>query len=70
MEKAKIYRTPEEWSKRYSIPKYHENKIIDGDYDKALAAKCENGTFVGKINEEFDVKYWRGIPFAKNPCSF
>ena len=70
MEKAKIYRTPEEWSKRYSIPEYHENKIIDGDYDKALAAKCENGTFVGKINEEFDVKYWRGIPFAKIPARF
>ena len=30
---------------------YGDNKkIVDGDYDKALAVKCINGTFVGKKN--------------------
>ena len=29
--------------------RYGENKrITDGNYDKALAVKCVNGTFVGK----------------------
>ena len=65
-----IYRTPEEWTKRYSIPEYHENKKITGEYDKSLAAVCDNGIFVGKIDEEFNVKRWRGIPFAKIPARF
>ena len=32
---------------------YDENKkITDGNYDKSLAVKCINGTFVGKKREE------------------
>ena len=27
---------------------YGINKAIDGEYDKTAAAKCANGTFVGK----------------------
>ncbi|MBR0315948.1 MAG: hypothetical protein IJQ99_03705, partial [Synergistaceae bacterium] len=31
---------------------YSENKpITDGNYDKSLAVKCINGTFVGKNND-------------------
>ncbi|MBQ6774308.1 MAG: hypothetical protein IJP48_09650 [Synergistaceae bacterium] len=31
---------------------YGENKkITDGNYDKSLAVKCINGTFVGKKND-------------------
>ena len=70
MEKKRIYRTPEEWSKRYTVPEYHENKEITGDYDRSLAAVCDNGTFVGQLNKELDVKLWRGIPFAKIPARF
>ncbi len=44
---------------------YGENKPIDGEYDAALAAKCKNGTFVGKERE--GVAIYRGIPFAKPP---
>ena len=40
-----------------------ENKqITDGNYDKSLAVKCVNGTFVGKKNE--DVIAYKGIPFV------
>ena len=40
---------------------YGENKrITDGDYDKSLAVKCLNGTFVGK--KEGDVIAFKGIP--------
>lgn len=46
---------------------YGENKIINGDYDKNLAVKCENGTFVGKLNN--DVLSFKGIPFAKPPIN-
>ena len=42
---------------------YGENKrITDGDYDKSLAVKCVNGTFVGK--KEGDVIAFKGIPFV------
>ena len=43
--------------------KYGENKkITDGNYDKALAVKCINGTFVGKKND--GVIAYKGIPFV------
>lgn len=42
---------------------YGENKqITDDDYDKSLAVKCINGTFVGKRNE--GVIAYKGIPFV------
>ena len=65
-----IYRSPEEWAQRYAVPEYHPNLEITGDYDKALAAKCSNGTFVGQTLEGGTIKAWRGIPFAKIPARF
>ena len=46
---------------------YGENKrITDGNYDKSLAVKCVNGTFVGKRTE--NIIAYRGIPFVgKSP---
>lgn len=45
---------------------YGENKkITDGNYDKALAVKCVNGTFVGKKTE--NIIAYRGIPFVGKP---
>ncbi len=42
---------------------YGENrKITDGDYDKSLAVKCVNGTFVGKKTE--NIIAYKGIPFV------
>ena len=42
---------------------YGENKqITDGNYDKSLAVKCVNGTFVGKKID--DVIAYKGIPFV------
>ena len=42
---------------------YGENhRITDGSYDKSLAVKCINGTFVGKRYE--NVIAYRGIPFV------
>ena len=42
---------------------YGENqKITDENYDKSLAVKCVNGTFVGKKNE--NVIAFKGIPFV------
>ncbi len=42
---------------------YGENKrITDGNYDKSLAVKCVNGTFVGKKND--GVIAYKGIPFV------
>ena len=37
-------------------------KITDGNYDKSLAVKCINGTFVGKKIE--NVITYKGIPFV------
>ena len=40
-----------------------ENKqITNGDYDKSLAVKCINGTFVGKKTDNIIV--YRGIPYV------
>ena len=42
---------------------YGENKkITDGNYDRSLAVRCKNGTFVGQKNG--DVIAFRGIPFV------
>ena len=42
---------------------YGENKEIkDGNYDKSLAVKCINGTFVGKKTE--NTITFRGIPYV------
>ena len=42
---------------------YGENKrITDGNYDKSLAVRCINGTFVGKKTE--NVIAYKGIPFV------
>jgi len=42
---------------------YGENKkITDDNYDKSLAVKCINGTFVGRKNG--DVIAYKGIPFV------
>jgi len=42
---------------------YGENKTItDGNYDKSLAVKCINATFVGRKNG--DVIAYKGIPFV------
>ncbi|MBO5613437.1 MAG: carboxylesterase family protein [Prevotella sp.] len=42
---------------------YGENKEIkDGKYDQSLAAKCINGTFVGKLMDSTIV--FRGIPYV------
>ena len=37
-------------------------KITDGNYDKTLAVKCVNGTFVGKKAE--NIISYKGIPFV------
>ncbi len=42
---------------------YGENKrITDSNYDRSLAARCKNGTFVGRRME--NVIVYRGIPFV------
>jgi len=42
---------------------YGENKTItDGNYDKSLAVKCINGTFVGKKTD--GIIAFRGIPYV------
>ena len=51
--------------KEAKLLEYAPNNEITGNYDKALAAKCENGTFVGKKNGS--VIEFRGIPFAQQP---
>ena len=47
------------------VPKYAPNREITGAYDKAAAAVCENGTFVGV--REGDVIAYRGVPYAQQP---
>ena len=45
---------------------YGENKkITDGNYEKPLAVKCINGTFVGKRTE--NIIAYKGIPFTCKP---
>ena len=46
-----------------AITKSSVNKrIIDGNYDKTLAVRCVNGTFVGR--KEDSIISWKGIPFV------
>lgn len=46
--------------------RYGENKkITDDTYDKSLAVKCVNGTFVGRRTE--NVIAYKGIPFTCKP---
>ncbi|MBQ7734019.1 MAG: hypothetical protein IJT58_08385 [Synergistaceae bacterium] len=53
----------EEAGKTPSEMQYGENKpITDGNYDKSLAVKCINGTFIGKKND--GVIAYKGIPFV------
>ena len=43
---------------------YGENhRITDGKYDKSLAVRCINGTFVGKKTDEKVIAF-KGIPFV------
>ena len=37
-------------------------KITDGNYDKSMAVKCINGTFVGKKAD--NIISYKGIPFV------
>ena len=48
--------------KRMTALHAENKKITDGNYDKSLAVKCINGTFVGKKEE--NVIAYRGIPFV------
>ena len=46
--------------------RYGENKrLTDGNYDKSLAVKCVNGTFVGKRTG--NIIAYKGIPFTGKP---
>ena len=47
------------------MEEYRPNNWITGKYDTSCAAKCKNGTFVGKNNE--GIVAFRGIPFAAPP---
>ena len=50
-------------AKEWLRAQYGENKrITDGKYDKSLAVRCINGTFVGKKTE--NIIAYRGIPFV------
>ena len=49
--------------KERMVSLYGENRqITDGNYDKSLAVKCINGTFVGKKTD--NVIAYKGIPFV------
>jgi para-nitrobenzyl esterase len=49
--------------KEFMMALYGENKrITDGSYDKSLAVKCINGTFVGRRTE--NIIAYKGIPFV------
>lgn len=53
----------EEKARARMLALYGENKkITDGNYDKSLAVKCINGTFVGKRSD--GVVAYKGIPFV------
>ena len=51
--------------KPFTKEKYAPNHEITCAFDKSLSAKCENGTFVGYLED--DVLAFKGIPFAKAP---
>ena len=52
---------------REVFSRYGENHAVTGDYDKTLAVKCRNGTFVGKRQDS--VLCFKGVPFAKPPVA-
>ena len=55
--------SPEEVKEKVRA-RYGENKpITDDNYDKSLAVKCVNGTFVGKKTDDNIIAY-KGIPFV------
>jgi len=55
--------TPENDFQAQLRAQYGENKkITDGNYDKTLAVKCINGTFVGKRSG--GIVAYKGIPFV------
>ena len=55
--------TPENNLQAQLRAQYGENKkITDDNYDKSLAVKCINGTFVGKKTD--NIIAFRGIPFV------
>ena len=50
-------------AQQQAMAQHIENKkITDGNYNKSLAVKCVNGTFVGKAAE--NVITYKGIPFV------
>lgn len=46
----------------YNMYGGENRQITDGNYDKSLAVKCINGTFVGRKKE--NVIAYRGIPYV------
>ncbi|MDO4988514.1 MAG: carboxylesterase family protein [Synergistes sp.] len=60
-----IYRSREEWEKRFSVPEYAENKKLKTVPDGRPSVTCVNGTFVGNTVDGVDV--FKGIPFAQAP---
>ena len=52
----------EEQQKKAAAPHIENKKITDGNYDKSLAVRCVNGTFVGSKSE--GVITYKGIPFV------
>ncbi|MBO6290849.1 MAG: carboxylesterase family protein [Selenomonas sp.] len=53
-----INQAKEQLRAQYGVNK----RITDGQYDRSLAVKCVNGTFVGKKTE--NIIAYRGIPFV------
>ena len=51
--------------KGIDLEDYVPNQEIKGDYDKTLAVKCQNGTFVGK--KDGNVVSYKGVPYAEPP---
>ena len=51
--------------KGVDVEDYFPNQEIKGDYDKTLAVKCQNGTFVGK--KDGNVVSYKGVPYAEPP---
>ena len=52
--------------KEEAMEKYGVNRELTGtDYDSALAAVCDNGTFIGRETE--GAYSFKGIPYAKPP---
>jgi para-nitrobenzyl esterase len=44
---------------------YHPNSTLETLADTSLAARCSNGIFVGKLND--NILTFKGIPYAKPP---